>query len=72
MSDSSTLTDAFFTWLGVVRYLAEADAFTTLSFIGSLSVNAHVVFDYALPLGSVCSKTLRLRRLLLAIFQGGR
>jgi len=39
----------FFTWLGVVPYLAVEAVWSTLSFIASLSQGAHVVFDYSDP-----------------------
>jgi methyltransferase (TIGR00027 family) len=37
----------FFTWLGVVPYLTEQAALSTLAFIASLPGGAHVVFDYS-------------------------
>lgn len=43
----------FFTWLGVVPYLAEEAVFATLSFIAGVSGGAHVVFDYANRLASI-------------------
>jgi methyltransferase (TIGR00027 family) len=49
---------AFFTWLGVVVYLSEAAAWSTLRFIAGMLANSHVVFDYSNPLKSV-SATLR-------------
>ena len=39
----------FFTWLGVVPYLTEEAAWSTLGFIASLPNGAHVVFDYSDP-----------------------
>src|ERR1035438_1479195 len=39
----------FFTWLGVVPYLTEKAACSTLGFIASLPNGAHVVFDYSDP-----------------------
>ncbi len=39
----------FFTWLGVVPYLAEEVVWSTLGFIASLPNGAHVVFDYSDP-----------------------
>jgi methyltransferase (TIGR00027 family) len=39
----------FFTWLGVVPYLAEQAVWATLAFIASLPNGAHVVFDYSDP-----------------------
>jgi len=39
----------FFTWLGVVPYLTEQAVLSTLGFIASLPVGAHVVFDYSNP-----------------------
>ena len=39
----------FFTWLGVVPYLTEQAALSTLGFIASLPGGAHVVFDYSNP-----------------------
>jgi methyltransferase (TIGR00027 family) len=39
----------FFTWLGVVPYLAEEAVWATLAFITSLPNGAHVVFDYSDP-----------------------
>ncbi len=39
----------FFTWLGVVPYLAEEAVWATLGFIASLPNAAHVVFDYCDP-----------------------
>ena len=38
-----------FTWLGVVPYLTEEAAWSTLGFIASLPNGAHVVFDYSDP-----------------------
>jgi len=43
----------FFTWLGVVPYLADKAVFATLSFIARVAGGAHVVFDYANPLASI-------------------
>ena len=40
---------SFFTWLGVVPYLSEDAAFSTLRFIAGLAGGAHVVFDYSDP-----------------------
>jgi methyltransferase (TIGR00027 family) len=39
----------FFFWLGVVPYLTEAAAWSTLRFIAGISGAAHVVFDYGNP-----------------------
>jgi len=39
----------FFTWLGVVPYLTEEAAWSTLRFIAGLPNGAHVVFDYSNP-----------------------
>lgn len=39
----------FFTWLGVVPYLAEETAFATLRYISGLPGGAEVVFDYSNP-----------------------
>jgi methyltransferase (TIGR00027 family) len=39
----------FFTWLGVVPYLTEEAAWSTLRFIASLPNGAHVAFDYSDP-----------------------
>ena len=39
----------FFTWLGVVPYLAEEAVWAALAFITSLPNGAHVVFDYSDP-----------------------
>jgi O-methyltransferase involved in polyketide biosynthesis len=39
----------FFTWLGVVPYLAEEAVWATLAFITSLPNGAHVVFDDSDP-----------------------
>ena len=39
----------FFTWLGVVPYLAEQVILSTLGFIANLPGRAHVVFDYRNP-----------------------
>jgi len=39
----------FFTWLGVVPYLAEKTVSATLAFITSLPNGGHVVFDYSDP-----------------------
>jgi methyltransferase (TIGR00027 family) len=43
----------FFTWLGVVPYLAEQVVIATLGFVSDLSGGAHVVFDYANPPASM-------------------
>ena len=43
----------FFTWLGVVPYLAEEAARRTLGFIAGLPHGAHVVFDYSDPPASL-------------------
>lgn len=40
---------AFFTWLGVVPYLAGEDIWRTLAFIAALPGGASVVFDYGEP-----------------------
>jgi methyltransferase (TIGR00027 family) len=40
---------AFFSWLGVVPYLASEAVWSTLAFIGSSAGGAHVVFDYGDP-----------------------
>ena len=45
----------FFTWLGVVPYLAEAAVWSTLDFIASLPGRTHVVFDYSNPPASLPS-----------------
>lgn len=39
----------FFTWLGVVPYLAEEAVWSTLAYIGAMPGGAHVVFDYSDP-----------------------
>jgi methyltransferase (TIGR00027 family) len=39
----------FFTWLGVVPYLTEEAAWSTLNFIAGLPNGAHVVFDFSDP-----------------------
>lgn len=44
---------AFFSWLGVTMYLARADTLATLSFIASMSGEHTVVFDFAVPRGSL-------------------
>jgi len=44
-----TAQQTFFTWLGVVPYLAEEVVFATLGFIASLTGAAEVVFDYRNP-----------------------
>ena len=46
----------FFTWLGVVPYLTEQAAFSTLGFIASLPGGAHVVFDYGNPPASIAGQ----------------
>ncbi|HZT05123.1 MAG TPA: SAM-dependent methyltransferase [Steroidobacteraceae bacterium] len=40
---------AFFTWLGVVPYLAHEAVWSMLAFIAALPGGAHVVFDYGDP-----------------------
>lgn len=41
---------AFFSWLGVTRYLTEDAIFTTLQHVAALSVpRSEIVFDYSLP-----------------------
>jgi methyltransferase (TIGR00027 family) len=44
---------SFFSWLGVVPYLTEQAAFSTLAFIAGLSGGAEVVFDYVNPAASM-------------------
>ncbi|BDU72868.1 class I SAM-dependent methyltransferase [Mesoterricola silvestris] len=48
----------FFTWLGVVPYLAEETVFSTLAFIASLPGGAQVVFDYGNPPGATPSAVM--------------
>jgi len=43
----------FFTWLGVVPYLKQEAAWSTLAFIASLPHGAQVVFDYSDPPASL-------------------
>ena len=43
----------FFTWLGVVPYLAEDAVWATLGFLAALPGGAHVVFDYGEPPGAL-------------------
>jgi len=50
----------FFTWLGVVPYLSEEAAMSTLRFIGSLAGGAEVVFDYSNPPDSLSDETRAL------------
>jgi len=47
---------SFFTWLGVVPYLTQEAAFTTLRFIGGLPGGAQVVFDYSNPPDSLSAE----------------
>jgi methyltransferase (TIGR00027 family) len=56
----------FFTWLGVVPYLAEQAIFETLRFISGLSGGAHVVFDYANPPASFSEKARATHEALAA------
>jgi methyltransferase (TIGR00027 family) len=44
---------SFFSWLGVVPYLTEQAAFSTLGFIAALPGGAEVVFDYVNPAASM-------------------
>ncbi len=44
---------AFFSWLGVVPYLTRSAAIETLRFVGSLPAGSGIVFDYAIPPGSL-------------------
>ena len=46
----------FFTWLGVVPYLAEQPIWSTLEFIAILPNGGHVVFDYINPPASFSPK----------------
>jgi methyltransferase (TIGR00027 family) len=46
----------FFTWLGVVPYLTEDVLWSTLGFIASLPIRAHVVFDYSNPPDSLSAE----------------
>jgi methyltransferase (TIGR00027 family) len=48
--------ETFFTWLGVVPYLTEEAAWSTLRFIASLPAGAHVVFDYSDPPASLSAE----------------
>jgi methyltransferase (TIGR00027 family) len=44
---------AFFSWLGVVMYLTEQTALSTLGFIASLPSGGGVAFDFAVPRASL-------------------
>ncbi len=48
----------FFSWLGVVPYLAEPAVWSTLEFIANLPNGGHVVFDYINPPSSFSPKML--------------
>jgi len=43
----------FFTWLGVVPYLTEEAAWSTLGYIAGIPGGEHVVFDYSDPPGTL-------------------
>jgi methyltransferase (TIGR00027 family) len=45
----------FFTWLGVVPYLAEGSVLETLRFVAGHAAGADIVFDYANPLSAAAS-----------------
>jgi len=56
----------FFSWLGVVPYLAEAAVWSTLDFIVSLPGGTHVVFDYSNPPALLPSATRIMHETLAA------
>ena len=43
----------FFSWLGVIMYLSEEAAMSTLGFVASTPLGGGVVFDYAVPRSSL-------------------
>lgn len=56
----------FFTWLGVVPYLADAAVFATLGFIAGQRGGAQVVFDYATPLAAMAREARAAHEALAA------
>lgn len=50
----------FFTWLGVVPYLAETAVWQTLAFIAGLAGGAEVVFDYSDPPATLSADLARV------------
>lgn len=52
---------AFFTWLGVVPYLASEDIWRTLAFIAALPGGASVVFDYGEPTQALAPEARSVR-----------
>ena len=48
-AEFDTAQPTFFTWLGVVPYLAREVVWSTLAYIAELPGGAHVVFDYGDP-----------------------
>lgn len=57
---------AFFTWLGVVPYLAEQSVLATLRYVASGAGGADIVFDYANPLSEAATDRRAAERKALA------